>query len=78
MTRKVKSPTGKPSKVSKSNKDAMKRFMAGKKTGGKRTSTYKVPNISKPISPGVALGSGGLARVGEALAKKKRPRRNKR
>jgi len=69
--KKVKSPTGKPSKVN----PAITGLMSGKDVRGKRTSTFKTPNISKPISPGVALGSGGLSKVAEALAKKRRPRK---
>jgi len=64
-------------------KDAMKKFMAGKKTGGKRTSPYsqktgntkpKKKATKKPPNPGVLLtGLAGAA----ARKMKEREKRNK-
>jgi hypothetical protein len=51
--KKVKSPTGRPSKV----KPAVKAFMKGKKTAGKRPKRPKAP----PKKPGSYLGKAKAA-----------------
>jgi hypothetical protein len=47
MSKKVPSPTGRPSRISKGNQQALKKFAAGKPTGGKRPTATKA---TKPKS----------------------------
>ena len=67
--KKVPSPTGKPSTV----KPAVKKFMAGKKSGGKRTSAYSAPPKPKPKpkAPG-GLISQAAANIARNKRKKKK------
>lgn len=55
--KKAKSPTGRPSKVSK----AMKDFDKGKKVAGKKASAYTKKKVAKKKSKGV-VSSGGIVK----------------
>lgn len=46
--KKVASPTGRPSRISSGNADAMRKFEAGKPTGGKRPVVKKTVKAKKP------------------------------
>ena len=62
--KKVKSPTGKPSK----KKDAVKDFEKGKTSGGKRTSAYTKKTPAKKAAPKRKYGMDAPARRREKKA----------
>ena len=61
---KVKSPTGRPSRISSGNRDALNKFAAGKPTGGKRPKAKAKParkaaTRAQRMDMGMALGPVG-------------------
>ena len=46
--KKVASPTGRPSRISSGNADALRKFEAGKPTGGSRSVVKKTVKAKKP------------------------------
>jgi len=58
MGRKVASPTGRPSRISKGNKSALKKFAAGKPTGAKRTAAKATPTKRKPATRAQRMDRG--------------------
>ena len=71
MGKKVPSPTGRPSRISKGNQQALKKFAAGKPTGGTR------PTVKPKPKPKTGLTRAQKMDRGMALSpvKKKARRR---
>lgn len=70
MGKKVPSPTGRPSRISKGNQNALSKFAAGKPTGGKRPVATKTAS-PKPISRAQMMDRGMALSPAKKKARKK-------